>query len=342
MNADALRQTPVLAADPAAVAEAVALLAAGEVVGLPTETVYGLAGDAGSARAVAAIFQAKERPLSDPLIVHLPAQDWLGRVARLAGGQAELAQELIARFWPGPLTLILPLRPAAVCADVTAGSGHVALRMSAHPVFRAVIEKLDRPLAAPSANRFGRISPTTAAHVLAELSGRIPLILDGGPTEHGLESTIVALAADGKSLRILRHGPITVETLRAFGSVSGPPAGAIAAAAPGQMENHYAPRTPLVLVQRRELEADFALGPSRKWGLLAFRRDEPPASAVFARTEYLTDAGDLREAAANLFGALRRLDESGVARIIAEGVPEEGLGRAIMERLRRAAAGAGR
>jgi L-threonylcarbamoyladenylate synthase len=224
---------------------------------------------------------------------------------------------------------------------VTAGSSHIAVRMSAHPVFSAVIGKLDRPLAAPSANRFGRISPTTAAHVLTELGGRIPLILDGGRTPHGLESTIVAPGEDGLSWRIFRHGPVTEEMLAGLGGASLPGSLDAVLAAPGQMAAHYAPRTPLVLVERSWLDRDRPRDETARSGLLGFRRDRPPGPAVFGHIEYLSQAGDLPEAAANLFAALRRLDETGVQRIFAERVPETGLGRAIMERLIRAAAGSG-
>lgn len=323
--------TALLAHDaPGAIARAVALLAAGEPVALPTETVYGLAGDALNPAAAAAIFQAKERPFFDPLIVHLPDRSWLGRLAE----SQPLADRLADRFWPGPLTLLLPRRPGAVPDLVTAGSALVAVRISAHPVFARVIARFGGPLAAPSANRFGRISPTSGGHAWAELGGRIPLVVDAGPTAHGLESTIVAFGAGGV-LRILRHGPITAETLAEFGPVALPEA-AEARSAPGQLAGHYAPRTPLTLLGGGAPE----VGPGRV-GLLAFRRDAAPEAGGFARVECLSEAGDLREAAAHLFAALRRLDGLGLERIYAQGVPERGLGAAIMERLRRAAAGSG-
>ncbi len=320
--------------DPEAVPRAVALLKAGELVALPTETVYGLAGDAARPEAAAAIFQAKERPFFDPLIVHLPTLAWLERLTAPLPGVNQTAERLVERFWPGPLTLLLPRRADAVPDLVTAGSALVALRMSEHPVFRAVIEAFGRPLAAPSANRFGRISPTTGAHVFTELAGRVPLILEAGPTTHGLESTIVSVGPDG-SLGILRHGPITEEMLAEFGLGRAQTSAAGATtSAPGQGPGHYAPRTPLVI-------AGTLLDPptSQQVGLLAFRRDIAPATKVFAQVEFLTETGDLREAAVRFFAALRRLDESGVQRIVAEPVPEVGLGRAIMERLRRAAIG---
>ena len=325
------------AARDGAIQRAVALLQAGEPVALPTETVYGLAADATRPEAAAAIFHAKDRPSFDPLIVHLPTLDWLGRLT-LPPGDGDVVERLIARFWPGPLTILLPRRADAVPDLITAGSALVAVRMSAHPVFRAVSEAFGKPLAAPSANRFGRISPTTGAHVLAELSGRVPLILEAGPTTHGLESTIVSVEAD-EVLAILRHGPVTEEMLLAFGPVRTRSQAAVISA-PGQLPGHYAPRTPLTVAG--DTKSFVAPGAAQKLARLAFRRDEPgPAGVHFAMVEFLTRDGDLREAAVRFFAALRRLDESGADLIVAEPVPELGLGRAIMERLRRAAAGSG-
>ncbi len=323
---------------PGASERAVALLAAGEVVALPTETVYGLAADAGRPEALAAIFQAKERPLFDPLIVHLPDGSWLERLTAPASAQAALVERFAAAFWPGPLTMVLPRRRERVPDLVTAGGELVAVRQSAHPVFRAVVESFGRPLAAPSANRFGRISPTAGAHVLTELAGRVPLILDAGPTAHGLESTVILPGEDGETIRILRHGPITAEALAAFAMVeAGQAPDAARQASPGQTVGHYAPRTRLYLPG----PGQGAIGPG-KVGRLFFRADQPRyADEQWAAVESLSAAGDLREAAAHLFAALRRLDEAGLDFIVADSVPEEGLGRAIMERLRRAAAGSG-
>ncbi len=340
MEPDHAVDTTLLSADaPDAIDRAVRTLTAGEVVALPTETVYGLAADAANTSAVGAIFEAKDRPFFDPLIVHVPDSGWIERLAVVPTGQRALLERLTSACWPGPLTVLLPRRPEAVPDLVTAGSPLVALRISAHPVFRAVIDAFGRPLAAPSANRFGRISPTTGVHALSELRGRIPLVLDAGPTTHGLESTIVVLA--GPSLvRILRHGPITAENLEKFAQViaqsaEGTPA---ARSAPGQVAGHYAPRTPLVWLS----ETTKATAPGAgKSGLLAFRSDRPPLDVSRFQVEFLCANGDLREAAANLFAALRRLDEAGLDHIIAEPVPLEGLGRAIMERLRRAAVGSG-
>jgi len=337
-------------------------LADGQCVGLPTATVYGLAGDALRPDAATQIFEAKERPFFDPLIVHLPSRDWLNRVTRIPEESRAMVEALIAKFWPGPLTLVLP-RQAIVPDIVTAGLETVAVRMSAHPVFRAVVEHYGQPLAAPSANRFGHISPTAADHVMSELGGRIPLIIDGGPTQHGVESTIVKV--DAGELSLLRAGPITPEDLggvfqalcqshghqpsdaemEAFYERLGVSFAAISRGeenvtmvAPGQMESHYAPRTPLRLIEpgvqveiyHGEEEASVRLGS------LAFRR--PSTAAHFACEEILSPTGDLREAAASLFAKMRRLDEARLDMIIAEQVPEHGLGIAIMDRLRKAAA----
>ena len=346
----------------AAVKAAAGLLADGQAVALPTETVYGLAADALRSDAVVRIYEAKERPLFDPLIVHLPSREWLERVAMIPPESRAMTEALIAKFWPGPLTLVLP-RQAIVPDLVTAGLDTVAVRMSAHPVFRAVIEHFGQPLAAPSANRFGRISPTEAAHVRSELNERIPLILDGGLTEHGLESTIVKI--QGNDLRLLRAGPVTPEDLggifrglcaarnyrpteaeiasfyeRLGISFSAMLRGEnrVSMEAPGQMAAHYAPRTPLRLVEPgvQVVVYDQANEVAAQLGSLAF--EKPSTAAPFVREEILSPSGDLREAAATLFAKLRRLDEADLDMIIAEEVPERGVGIAIMDRLRKAAA----
>jgi L-threonylcarbamoyladenylate synthase len=312
-------KTEVLAADdPATLRRASAALRAGDPVALPTETVYGLAADALNPRACARIFEAKERPLSDPLIVHLPGLEWLERLTEADGVAIRLAEA----FWPGPLTLVLPRREI-VPDIVTSGQETVAVRLSAHPVFRQIAMNAGTPLAAPSANRFGRISPTSAAHVLAELDGRIELIVDGGPCAHGIESTIV-LVADGH-LEILRPGPITAEALSVFAPVRTAGRGDIAV--PGSLKSHYAPRTPLDIVAEPV--------PNAREGLLAWK---PVDAAGFGAVEVLSATGDPREVAANLYAAMRRLDAAGWDRIVALPGPEEGLGIAIMERLRKAAA----
>lgn len=316
-------QTTVLdAAAETSIAQAVDLLRAGEVVALPTETVYGLAGDALNPLAVARIFEAKNRPHFDPLIIHVSGPAMLHEIAV---ADDPLVEKLIAAYWPGPLTLILPKR--AIISDlVTSGSPLVAVRMPAHSVFRAVLEELGRPLAAPSANPFGRISPTEAAHVFEGLRGRIPLILDGGKCAHGLESTIVY--SENGTLHILRDGPISVEELSRFAPIQHRRSEA-SAAAPGQLETHYAPRKPLLLV-----DSVSEISEKSTAGLLAFRS----APAGFGSLEILSAEGDLVEAAANLFAALHRLDAAPVSVLYAEKLPREGLGRAIMDRLARAAA----
>ena len=306
-----------------AVAEACRFLEAGEPVALPTETVYGLAADALRPDAILKIFEAKERPFFDPLIVHLPDLGWLDRLTATPEHDAPLVHALTERFWPGPLTLVLPRR--ALIPDIVAsGLPTVALRMSAHPVFSAVVRAFGRPLAAPSANRFGRISPTAAAHALSELEGRIPLVVDGGPTTHGVESTIIAVAWG--RIEILRNGPITREELATFGEVTEP--GAVSKpVAPGQLKSHYAPRTPLRITTTPEPI------PGQRCGLLAWKDARPG----FASVEVLSPCGDPREAAAHLFAALRRLDEACLDVILAEPAPETGIGAAIMDRLRKAA-----
>ncbi|MDQ6765065.1 MAG: L-threonylcarbamoyladenylate synthase [Verrucomicrobiota bacterium] len=305
---------------------AVEFLCRGNVVALPTETVYGLGADAMNASAALKIFEAKERPKFDPLIIHLPDRDWLERITHVGRAERKLVAQLADHFWPGPLTIVLPRR--AVPDVVTAGLETVAVRMSAHPTFREVIDAFGGPIAAPSANRFGRISPTEAAHVFEELNGRIPLIVDGGATSFGIESTIVAVR-DG-AIEILRPGPISVEELGEFGAVRN----AIARErpeAPGQLPSHYAPRTPLRLTSNLER---FEV-PEGRVGALLFGTT---GIQDFAETRTLSSTGDLREAAANLFRQLRELDAAGLDLIVAEHVPERGIGCAIMDRLRRAAA----
>jgi len=308
-------------------AKAVTLLRAGEIVALPTETVYGLAADALNPVAVAKIFEAKERPSFDPLIVHLPDRDWLERVAKIDNQSRELIEKLIAQFWPGPLTLVLD-RQAIVPEIVIAGLDTVAVRISEHPVFAEIVREFGSPLAAPSANRFGRVSPTTAQHVRDELNGRIPLIVDAGPTRHGIESTIIA--PHGDKIDILRRGPITAEQLSVFSKID------IVTArenisAPGQLPSHYAPKTPLQLID--DLNS-FSPKPNQRCALLAWNPIKIDNRFVAIRR--LSERGDLREAAANLFRFLRELDALDVDLIVAERVPAQGLGAAIMDRLRRA------
>jgi L-threonylcarbamoyladenylate synthase len=310
-----------------AVARALQLLRAGEIVALPTETVYGLAADALNAEAVVKIFETKERPHFDPLIVHLPNWDWLKRIADMGDEIQPLVDRLATAFWPGPLTMVLP-KAEIVPSIVTAGLTTVAVRMSAHPIFASAVQELGRPLAAPSANRFGRISPTSAADVAEELSGRIPLILDGGPTQHGIESTVIAVR--GEAIEILRSGPITAEELAKFGEVRAGSLGNLES--PGQLPSHYRPHTPLTIVE--DISA-VSVPRGKRYGALLW--SDAPFSETFVESRRLSTTNNLREAAANLFRYLRELDHAGLDCIVAEALPNEGLGVAIMDRLRRAA-----
>jgi L-threonylcarbamoyladenylate synthase len=318
-----------------AVGKAVLQLKKGDVVALPTETVYGLAADALNPIAVAKIFEAKERPRFDPLIVHLPDKRWLGRVGTIDGRCRAQIEKLIAQFWAGPLTLVLDRQPI-VPDIVTAGLDTVAVRMSSHPVFAEIISAFGKPLAAPSANRFGRISATTAQHVLDELDGRIPLIIDAGTTMHGIESTIITVRED--KIEILRRGPITAEQLSEFGNLE--IASAQRILAPGQLPSHYAPKTPLKLVDNAET---FKPKQSQRVALLAWnpmtgKGEGEFRSLKFVAVRQLSKSQDLREAAANLFRHLRELDaRKDVDLIVAERVPARGLGAAVLDRLMRAA-----
>jgi L-threonylcarbamoyladenylate synthase len=323
--------------DQNATARAVELLKRGEVVALPTETVYGLAANALQPAAVVKIFEAKERPRFDPLIVHLPDITWLERVANISTENRELVTKLTKAFWPGPFTVILP-KTDLIPDLVTSGLDTIAVRMSAHLVFSEIIQAFGSPLAAPSANRFGRISPTTAEHAMQELGGRISLIVDAGPTIHGLESTVVAIG-DGE-IQILRPGPITEDDLRrgiGFQPMIHRPAAdattAPAPRAPGQLPSHYAPATPLQLVD----DARSLIPQSgQRIGLLGWQA--PSNINSFGAIRILSDKQDLGDAAVNLFRYLRELDEANLDLIWAELVPEKGLGVAINDRLRRAAA----
>jgi len=324
-----------------AVSAACELLRAGEIVALPTETVYGLAADALNPEAVAKVFAAKERPSFDPLIVHIAARGDLKDVAIVPEEIAETVNKLAAAFWPGPLTLILPKHPD-IPDLVTSGLTTVAVRQSAHPVFRAVAKALGRPIAAPSANRFGRISPTSATAVMKELEGRIPLIVDAGACSEGLESTIISIEPrEGKKplFRLHRAGPITREQLQEYGKVE--KARAIseeAPQAPGQLASHYAPLTPLILLEK---PADFQPEEGKRYGLMSYTgEDDSPYVGLhdWEQIEALSPgSGKLAEAAIRLFYVMRLLDEAGLDAIIAEPVSETGLGVAIMDRLRRAA-----
>lgn len=297
-------------------------LRAGELVAFPTETVYGLGADATCDEAVAGIFEAKGRPRFNPLIVHV-------RGRAMAAGYVEVddrAEALMARFWPGPLTLVLPRRTdGGVSLLCSAGLDTLAVRCPAHPVATRLIAATERPLAAPSANASGRVSPTRAEHVVAELGERVSLVLDGGPCAVGLESTVVAL---GNTPRLLRPGAVTAEELsEVIGPVAAPtpPAAGRPLEAPGQLESHYAPAKAVRLNATTVEPGE---------GLLAFGEPVPGAKVVCQ----LSASGSLREAAAHLFASLRQLDDSDVSAIAVMPIPEEGLGLAINDRLRRAAA----
>ena len=338
--------TPVLPTDLPpllhhAVEEAVRLLQQGEVVALPTETVYGLAADALNPAAVARVFEAKERPAFDPLIVHLPDKKQLGTVAEVPPEIQKTVTQLIERFWPGPLTLVLPKKPC-VPDLVTAGLPTVAVRVSANPVFKRVVQALNRPIAAPSANRFGSISPTSASAVLAELDGRIPLIVDAGACLHGLESTIIKVepGSPKAQITILRPGPITPDDLKVYGRIQRTSRSLVdeAAEAPGQLASHYAPRTPLRLLSK---PADFTPEPGKRYALMSYRGEEKDGYldlADWAQVMVLSPGnGKLPEAAVRFFYVLRELDKLGVDEIIAEPMHEHGMGIAMMDKLRRAA-----
>lgn len=310
-------------------ARAVALLRAGELVGIPTETVYGLGADARNAEAVRKIFAAKGRPADHPLIVHLPGADHLGRWAREIPEAARRAAE---QFWPGPLTLILKRQPD-VPNVVTGGQDTVGLRVPDHPVARELLRQFDGGIAAPSANRFGRISPTTAVHVVEELGERVALVLDGGPCRVGIESTIVDFS--GASLRILRPGAIDAATLSTVCGVPVAEFGGPVAAAPrvsGSLEAHYAPRTPMRLVSGEELQKASC---AARVGVIA-RQAAPCAEA-----NWLVLPGDAAGFAHDLYAALRLLDQRGLNEILVEAPPDDPAWLAVADRLRRAACGAG-
>ncbi|MFL5125077.1 MAG: L-threonylcarbamoyladenylate synthase [Microvirga sp.] len=318
------RRTETLGAD--AVLRAAEMLRRGGLVAFPTETVYGLGADATRAEAVARIYAAKERPRFNPLIAHVASVD----AARREGVFDESALTLATRFWPGPLTLVVPgASGASVCDLARAGLDSVALRVPAHPLAHALLERVGRPVAAPSANRSGRVSPTTAAHVLTDLEGRIDAVLDGGPTAVGLESTIVACLGEP---RLLRPGGVPREALEAAlgRKLLGAARETGAPRAPGMLASHYAPRAKVRLDIDRVVPGD---------AVLLFGAFEPPGLAAAQAVLNLSQSGDLTEAAAHLFGHLRTLDASGAESIAVAPIPEHGLGEAINDRLRRAAAG---
>lgn len=310
-------QTPpkVLPADPAGIAEAVRVLAAGGTVAVPTETVYGLAARADRAEAVAMIYRAKGRPDFNPLIVHVPDL----AVAEALAVFDDRARSLASAFWPGPLTMVLPRRDhALLAAAVSAGLPTVALRVPAHPAMRALLEASGLPLAAPSANRSGGVSPTSAAHVAASLGARADLILDGGNTERGLESTIVAVRPGG-GWQILRPGPVTEGAITAVLGEA-PTEESRGIEAPGQLASHYAPGKPVRLGVEQAEEGEFLIGFGAIGGSVS-----------------LSPSGDLAEAAARLYACLHDAAAAPEPRIAVAPIPDEGIGVAINDRLRRAA-----
>ncbi|HTX59141.1 MAG TPA: L-threonylcarbamoyladenylate synthase [Verrucomicrobiae bacterium] len=315
---------PLVPATPEALERAGALLRKGGVVAFPTETVYGLGANAFDARAVARIFDIKRRPEFDPLIVHVLDAAMLERVARDVPAAARVLME---RFWPGPLTLILR-KDDALPELVTAGLETVAVRMPSHPVARGLLEAAGLPLAAPSANPFGYLSPTRAEHVVRMLGEAVDAIVNAGPAEHGVESTIVCLEPEPV---LLRPGAIPVEEIvEAIGPLAPAPRDTASPLSPGRLPQHYAPATPVRLTR-------FERVPVReRAAAAAVALESLPEGYAHARA--LTRHGSLREAAAHLFAVLHELDTLGVERIDVEPVPEEGLGVAIMDRLRRAAA----
>jgi L-threonylcarbamoyladenylate synthase len=300
--------------------QAAALLRAGELVAFPTETVYGLGGDATSDESVAAIFAAKGRPRFNPLIVHLSRADQAERFAQIDSRAALLIQ----RFWPGPLSLVLRRAPRCpISLLASAGLDTLALRVPAHPLALELLRIVGRPIAAPSANRSGRVSPTTADHVLSELDRHVAAVLDGGPCRIGLESTVVDLS--GKTPLLLRPGGIAAEELEALLGPLAAPSPEDAPRAPGMLASHYAPSLPLRL-NATSVDAGEAL--------LAFGSDAPSGAREI---RWLSKNGDVAEAAANLFAMLRMLDRAAFTGIAVMPIPERGLGRAINDRLRRAA-----
>ncbi|MCE6959484.1 threonylcarbamoyl-AMP synthase [Cereibacter sphaeroides] len=309
-----MTETRLLPATPEGIADAARILGDGGLVAFPTETVYGLGGDARSDLAVARIFEAKGRPRFNPLIVHLPDLETARRYARFD----DAAERLAGAFWPGPLTLVLPLGEAPLSPLVTAGLPSVAIRVPAHPLARELLRAFGGPLAAPSANPSGRVSPTRAAHVIEGLAGRIEAVLDGGACEVGVESTILGL--DGPP-RLLRPGGLPLEALEeCLGQRLASGGSAERPTAPGQLASHYAPAVALRLGVTSPAEGETYLGFGHSGGTLN-----------------LSPSGDLVEAAANLFHLLREADRLGRPIAVAP-IPEKGLGRAINDRLRRAAA----
>jgi len=313
--AEASKSTIARSFDSAAIAEAAALIAAGQPVAVPTETVYGLAADARNAEAVARIYAAKGRPDFNPLIVHVPDLD----AAERLGAFGAVERQLAARFWPGPLTLVVPRAADCPVASIaTAGLDTIAIRVPGHRAMQALLAESGAPLAAPSANASGRVSPTKAGHVLASLDGRIALVIDDGSTSAGVESTI-ARVTDGV-VEVLRPGPVTTEMLAAASGLAVTGVSGSEIVAPGMLASHYAPGKPVRLGAVDFAEDEFGIG----FGAVAGDYD-------------LSASGDLTEAAARLFDALHAGAASAKAKIAVAAIPVEGLGAAINDRLARAA-----
>ncbi len=326
--------------DPASIDQAAALLRDGELVGMPTETVYGLAADALNEAAVAKVFQAKQRPSFDPLIVHVPDVTSANQLA-LFGEQAE---RLAEAFWPGPMTLVLPRRldeqGKPIVPDlVTAGLNAVGLRVPDHPVALALLKKSHCPLAAPSANTFGSISPTLAQHVVDELGSKVGIVLDGGPCDRGVESTVLRVTDAG--VEVLRLGALPVELIEEV--IGGPVSvrkpssspGLEAKPAPGMVDRHYAPGTPMRFFDSIQAQDTYEL--TGRWALIYVGK-VPAHCERFDVMRNLSESGDLSFAAASLFSTLRELDGMGLDGIAAIAVDDEGLGRAINDRLKRGSA----
>ncbi len=334
-------KTDVLPVNAASIEKAASLIRAGEVVAFPTETVYGLGADAGNNDAVLRIFAAKDRPADNPLICHVASKRGF---APLVSSVPKLAAALIEAFWPGPLTLVFP-KSAAVPDAVTAGLSTVAVRMPSHPAALALIEAAGCPVAAPSANRSTRPSPTTASHVLADLDGRIPLILDGGPALFGVESTVVDV--NGGVPTILRPGGLTLEMLREIvpdilvdRSALSPLRDGAEARSPGMRHRHYAPRAKVVVVRggarlAREMRARYAAAVARGGRPLILCRSDN--AARYDGLSVYPLGGNAPEMAARLFDALRAADDAGYDLILAEAAGTDGIGLALMNRLLRAA-----
>lgn len=319
-------QTARLRADAAGLARAADILRRGGLVAFPTETVYGLGADATDPQAVARIYAAKERPSFNPLIAHLDSLE----SAQRQGVFDKTARQLAEAFWPGPLTLVVPVAPTCTVSHLArAGLDSVGLRVPAHPLAHALLQATGRPVAAPSANRSGRVSPTDAEHVLGDLDGRIDAVLDGGASQVGVESTIVACLGDAP--RLLRPGGVPREAIEALigTRLEDGPEGGRSPLAPGMLASHYAPRA-RVRLNATHVEAGEAV--------LLFGPAAPQGAEAARMTLNLSENGDLVEAAAHLFSYLRQLDASGAATIAVSPIPEAGLGEAINDRLRRAAA----